>query len=80
MELTELDDLFAQGDGFTLTDSEYEKRVGKPLPKSKSGIKGANAPLSRKAKEKGFIIDSVIEKPVITRIVVFKKIGEEKQK
>lgn len=80
MELNELDDLFAQGEDFTLTDSEYEKRIGKPLPKSKSGIKGANAPLARKAKEKGYIIDSVIEQPVIVRIVVFKKIGEGKQK
>ena len=74
MELNELNDLFAQGQDFTLTASQYEERIGKPLPTSTSGIKGPNAPLTRKARENGYIIESVIEQPVIMRTVVFKKI------
>lgn len=80
MELNELDDLFAQGKDFILTASQYEERIGKPLPRSMKGIKGANAPLTRKAKEKGYIIESVIEQPVIMITVVFKKTEEGTQK
>lgn len=80
MELNELDDLFAQGKDFTLTASQYQERIGKPLPKSVSGITGTNAPLTRKARKNGYIIEAVIEQPVITRTVVFKKVEEEERK
>lgn len=73
LDLSPLDDLFSKEKDFELTASQYEEKVGKPMPKSISGIKGGNAPLARKAKEKGYIIASVIDKPVIMKTVIFKK-------
>lgn len=73
LDLSPLDDLFSNNQGFELTASQYEEMIGKPMPKSLSGIKGGNAPLARKAKEKGYIIASVIDKPVIMKTVIFKK-------
>ena len=73
LDLTPLDALFSGEKDFELTASQYEEKIGRPMPKSLSGIKGGNAPLARKAKEKGYIIASVIDKPVIMKTVIFKK-------
>lgn len=72
LDLSPLDDLFAKGEDFELTDVQYEEKIKKSLPKDAGYIK-RKSPLAQKAKEKGFIIASVIEKPVITRTVIFKK-------
>ncbi len=73
LDLSALDSLFSKGKDFELTGDQYEKLIKKPMPKSVPGIRGRNAPLARKAKEKGFIIASIVDKPVITRTVIFKK-------
>lgn len=74
LELSALDDLFARGEDFELTDSQYEEKIGRPLPKNASYIK-SKSPLAHKALEQGFTITAVVNQPVITRTVVFKKAG-----
>jgi len=65
--LEALDQLFETRDTFTLTDSQYEKRVGIPLPKASYYLLHGSA-LARKCKEKGFEL-SVQEKTVfITKL------------
>lgn len=73
LDLSALDDLFSKGEDFELTAAQYEEKVGKALPKTASYIKGSNSPLARKAKENGYIIASVTDKPVIMRTVIFRK-------
>ena len=58
-----LNDLFANGENFTLTDAQYEKKTGAPLPKGKYYLIN-NSALAKKAKENGYTIE-VIEKTVI---------------
>ena len=72
MQLNELDDLFNRNQDFELTDAEYEKRVGKILPKTKSAIVGKMTPLGRKAIEKGYEI-RVEDRPIIQRVIIFTK-------
>jgi hypothetical protein len=72
MELNELNDLFNSGEGFELTDIEYQRRVGKPLPKDDNYIK-RRSPISRKAKTNGFEVQ--VEERAI-KVLTFKKIGE----
>lgn len=79
LDLSPLDDLFAKGEDFDLTDAQYEGKIGKPLPKDKDYIK-RRSPLARKAKENGFVIASVVDKPVIARTVSLKRIDKEQQK
>lgn len=74
LDLSALDDLFSSGEDFELTAVQYEQMIGKPMPKSMSGIKGTNAPLARKANEKGYAITSVADKPIIMKTVKFSKV------
>ena len=62
-KLENLEGLFEKGVRFELTDAQYEKKTGIPLPKGKSYIKNRSA-LSRFAADRGFGIE-VIEKRVI---------------
>ena len=62
-KLKNLNDLFAKGENFTLTDAQYERKTGAPLPKEKSYIIN-RAALSKLAKENGYTIQ-VIEKAVV---------------
>lgn len=71
-QLDTLDYLFESANDFQLTGKLYEEKAGVPLPKAKSYIIGRSA-LARKAKEKGFVIVEVEEKPVIEKTVYFKK-------
>lgn len=73
LDMSALDNLFSKGKDFKLTDEQYEKKIGKPLPKGAAYIKG-QSPLARAAFEHGFTITEVVEKPIIARTVVFKKI------
>ena len=77
LDLSPLNDLFAKGEDFELTDVQYEEKVKKSLPKNADYIK-RKSPLAQKARENGFIIASVIDKPVIMRTVVFKRAKKEK--
>lgn len=66
-KLENLDVLFSKGESFSLTDAQYEKKTGIPLPKGKSYLIKDSA-LAKKCKELGFTL-SVQEK-----IVFFRKV------
>lgn len=72
MTLNELDVFFDMDKDFELTPMEYRVNVGKPLPMSKQSIIGKNAPLRRKAAEKGFDI-RVETRQVKQLVVIFTK-------
>ena len=55
--------LFDKGENFRLTDSQYEKKTGAPLPKDKYYTCNKSA-IARKAREKGYKI-KIIEKQII---------------
>lgn len=76
LNFDELDDLFEQGEDFRLTDKEYEKRVGSPLPKEKSYIKN-RSPFGEKARKCGYMIADIEEKAVVERTIILKKIRRE---
>ena len=63
--LEALDQLFETKDTFTLTDSQYEKRVGIPLPKHSYYLLNKSA-LARKCMEKGFEI--IVQEKTVTFI------------
>ena len=67
---TELDELFASGKDFEISDARYKEITGNDLPKSPY-LKSRSA-LAKKAKENGYSI-TVKEEPVIIKKVVFKK-------
>ena len=67
-----LDDLFEKGADFQLTGRLYEEKAGAPLPKEKGYLLRRSA-LARRAKERGYLIEDVREKPIIERTVIFKK-------
>ncbi len=71
-KLENLDYLFAQGTDFRLTDKIYEEKTGVPMPKDKSYLKNGSA-FAVRAKEQGYRIVCVEEKPVIERAVILKK-------
>lgn len=64
-ELKNLDHFFDKEREFSLTDAQYEKAVGIPLPKDKHYLINQSA-LAKKCAERGFAIE-VIEKKVIIR-------------
>ena len=72
LNLDALDDLFEQGQDFRLSDKEYAKRVGYPLPQSKDYIKN-RSPFAVRAREKGFVVVDVEEQPIIERTVILKR-------
>lgn len=72
LNLDALDELFEQGRDFRLSDKEYAKRVGYPLPQRKDYIKN-RSPFAAKAREKGFVIVDIEERPIIERTVILKK-------
>lgn len=51
-----LDALFQAGQEFSLTESQYQKSVGKPLPKDTYYLKTRSA-LANEAKKHGFQIE-----------------------
>ena len=61
--LVELKNLFKHNKDFELTDAQYERKTGAPLPKDKYYIKAKSA-LCKLAKEYNYNIE-VIEKRVI---------------
>ena len=67
-----LDYLFDRGIDFCLTAKEYEEKTGAPLPKDRGYLKNGSA-FAVRAKEKGYIIVGVEEKPVIEKTVILKK-------
>lgn len=71
-KLDGLDYLFDQGVDFCLTAKEYEEQTGAPLPKNQSYLKTGSA-FAARAKEKGYVIVGVEEKPVIEKTVILKK-------
>lgn len=66
-KLSNLDELFRMGKDFELTDAQYEKKTGIPLPKGASYLL-KNSALARKSKEEGY------EMVLIEKKVIFKKI------
>ncbi len=62
-DLIQLENLFESGKDFELTDAQYEKKTGAPLPKDKNYILKRSA-LAKKAKEYNYSLE-VIEKEVI---------------
>ena len=70
--LNALDCFLDAGTDFQITDSIYESKTGVPLPKDKSYVLHKSA-LSEWAKEHGYIVFDVEEKPVIQRTVFLKK-------
>ncbi len=71
-KLDGLNYLFDQGVDFCLTAKEYEEKTGAPLPKNQSYLKTGSA-FAARAKEKGYVIVGVEEKPVIEKTVILKK-------
>ena len=71
-KLDGLNYLFDQGVDFCVTEKEYEEKTGVPLPKNQSYLKTGSA-LAARAKEKGYVIIGVEEKPVIEKTVILKK-------
>lgn len=70
--LNALDCFLDAGTDFQITDSIYENKTGVPLPKNKSYVLHRSA-LSEWAKEHGYIVFDVEEKPVVQRTVFLKK-------
>lgn len=66
--LNALDKYFNKGNDFALTDDQYEKLTGIPLPKKTYYIINKSA-LAKKCQQEGFKI-SVQEKKVIIKKVV----------
>lgn len=64
-KLENLDAIFDKGKDFSLTDAQYEKKVGIPLPKGIDYLLNRSA-LARKCREKGYTI-TVKEKTVFLR-------------
>ena len=62
-QLTEICAMFNSGKNFGLTDAQYEKKTGVPLPKDTNYLKKRSA-LANAARENGYQLD-VIEKTVI---------------
>lgn len=71
-KLTELDYLFEKGTTLEIPDKLYEEKTGVSLPKEKSYLIKRSA-LSARAKEKGYFIVDVVERPIIERIVILEK-------
>lgn len=63
--LKSLEILFGKGKDFELTDAQYEKETGSPLPKNKYYILH-NSALARKAGEHGYSLE-VVEKKVLIK-------------
>lgn len=65
-------DKFIKKQKFSITNAEYEKLIGRPLPKGKSYIKNDSA-IAKWARKKGFTITNIEEAPVIVRTIYFEK-------
>lgn len=63
-----LDDLFASGKTFELTESQYEMKTGAPFPKDPIYLRNRSA-IAKRARQNGYEIEvtEVIEKKVICR-------------
>lgn len=64
-DLKPLISLFESGKDFELTDAQYEKKTGAPLPKAKNYILNKSA-LAREAQKYGYKLE-VIEKKVLIK-------------
>lgn len=60
------------GGDFQITDSIYESKTGKSLPKDRNYIINRSA-LANWAKENGYIVFDVVEEPIVQKIVFFKR-------
>ena len=63
--LSEIDKMLAKGKDFELTDAQYEKLTGKPLPKNKYYLSNSSA-IAQHAKKNDYCIE-VIEKKIILK-------------
>lgn len=64
--LENLDVLFDSGKDFELTDEQYEKKTGAPLPK-KSYYLITSSALARKAKDKGYQLELIEKRVILTK-------------
>ncbi len=73
MDCSQLAELFARNQDFSLTDAQYADKFGKPLPKSNSYIKSLRFPVAKIANAHGYTIE-VKDPVIIPRTISFKKI------
>ena len=66
-KLESLESLFNSGKSFELTDTEYEKKTGAPLPKRPYYLVTQSS-LAKKAKEKGYLLELVEKRVILTKI------------
>lgn len=65
-KLENLDVLFDSGKDFELTDEQYEKETGAPLPKKTYYLITGSA-LAKKAKDKGYQLDLIEKRVILTK-------------
>ena len=65
-KLDALENLFNSGKDFELTDAQYEKKTGTPLPKRPYYLLNDSA-LARKSKEKGYQLTLVEKRVILTK-------------
>lgn len=66
-KLDALNGLFGSGKDFELTDEQYEKKTGAPLPKSSYYLLNGSA-LARRAKENGYRLELIKKRVILTKI------------
>lgn len=71
IDLSLLNPMLESGNRFELTPDEYERIIGRALPKTDDYLK-FNSPVAKAAKEKGYRIH-IEDRAVIQRVVVFEK-------
>ena len=62
----EIDKMFAKGKDFELTDAQYEKLTGTPLPKDKYYLSNRSA-IAKHAKKNDYFIKVIEKKIVLTK-------------
>ena len=76
IDLTLLQPMLDSGKDFELSPAEYERIIGRALPKTDDYLK-YKSPVAKEAKEKGYRIH-LVERVVMQRIVVFEKKKESR--
>ena len=65
-KLENLNSLFNSGESFELTEEQYEKKTGAPMPK-RSYYLVTNSALARKAKENGYQLELIEKRVILTK-------------
>ena len=68
LDFKKITPLFEANQDFSLTESQYEKSIGKPLPRNYYYLKNQSA-LAKEAKKHGYQIE-IIEKTVCLKKVI----------